>query len=429
MFIKTDKTPEQAFLFFIENCSSIKILEGSVRSGSGVLFVCTLNSNVTSPYEMLRHSSLKPARSPVKKIIVKLVVIGSEGEWNVMDKVGEEWKEPTFINQIKKKIETKSDFLNEAAIQTSVFLKTVTHLNPLCPAPVYSSIKTESSAGLVIDKMKIHCNREDSGLNMLLNLERVLHLFTQKSPTSSKVFSETAALSSTSSKNLSNPNTKSIIKTRGPANLGIFAMEFADGYIPLSDCYNKLPKPDVLRFENMARLKLLDLASITGYSHNDFHAGNMMVNPSASGYYAGILGNMLIIDFGFARKLPKPVITKIKTYVHQQKYINALRAFRKLKRPDGALLNEENTPYAWFYFLYNKFTKKRVKLSDSDALAKNDDLFELKRAEIIEMVKRPTYFYDRSRDQLFEKPDITPSRKVSRGRSRSDSRITKKKRK
>jgi hypothetical protein len=385
LFIKSNNTPEQAFHFFIDNCNTIEILKNSITSWSGAIFICTLKESIESPYELLRYSNARAIKSPVHKIIVKLVAIDDEGT--------KEWSGNGFT----KRIEEKYAFTKEANVQTSIFLKTITHLNPICPAPVFASVIKSPKSEFIITTMKTKCAGQT--LDILLDFE-------------------------TNIKNGTIPA------------LGILAMEIADGYMPMSDCYNHLPREDVLLYENMARLKILDLAIKTGYSQNDFHMGNILVNPNVSGYYKklnprnddsnNILGNILIIDFGFSSKLPNDLINEIKNLVSQNKYIDALHLFYDLKRPDGGSLNYLPA-YGWLYFLYDKFKKKQIKLTKSDE--KNKTLSDLKMAEQNAIQEMPTYTYDKTSDKLFEgislhaleTREYTKTKK-RKSRSRSNSR-------
>ena len=52
--------------------------------------------------------------------------------------------------------------------------------------------------------------------------------------------------------------------------------------------------------EQMAKLQILNLALKTGYSQNDFHRANLLIDPNYEGMYKGLRGKVLIIDFGLA---------------------------------------------------------------------------------------------------------------------------------
>jgi len=132
----------------------------------------------------------------------------------------------------------------------------------------------------------------------------------------------------------------------------------------------------------MIRLKNLELALKTGYSQGDFHAGNMLVNPSVSGYYAEIPGNALIIDFGYANKIPAEKLQEIKQLVSENKFAEALKIFNTLVRSDNLSLSEYPNFYGWLSYNYDNVTNLGVVYDMPHELAEeNVKLLALKQAE------------------------------------------------
>ena len=132
-----NKDPEKSINFFLDNCLKVEWMTSTAGSASGVIFECILQDSVRSPYEMIRASNFK---SPVKKIIIKIVGIDSEEDEHLY------WSVP-IRGFNDKRLEKEETFQKEVNIQTDIFLKSITYLNPLCPAPIYASIKKKYRSG------------------------------------------------------------------------------------------------------------------------------------------------------------------------------------------------------------------------------------------------------------------------------------------
>ena len=341
------KNTEEALNFFIENAAEFVWLKATGASASGVIFECTLKDDVESPYEMIRSTDFK---SPVRKILVKLVGIDSE----VFDVKSDDYAPKIWdterVRITPKKLEQEEVFKSEINIQTDIFLKTISYLNPLCPAPIYASIKKDTSDALsFISKLKTAAS-ESAITNALLD------------------------------------GISENIEYGSIPYLGILGMEIADGYKTFYDFYqDKTSKDDIRKYENMIRLKVIDLALKTGYSQGDFHVGNMLVNPKLfTGYYNGILGNVLIIDFGYANKIPQEKLRQIKQLVSKNNYVEALKIFYTLERSDGLPLNEYPNFYGWLSYDYDNVSKKKTKYwltTTNEIELENQKLINLKQAE------------------------------------------------
>jgi len=369
VLIKTN--PESAINFFIENCREIVWLRATGNSASGVIFTCTLNEGIESPYEMIRSTDFK---SPVKKILIKIVGIDS----GVHDETGDEdevksWSVPSVFALVSKKLEEEETFKKEINIQTDIFLKTISYLNPLCPAPIYASIKKDkANARDFISKLKI-----PSGTNV----------------TTIKILDGIIA----------NIDAGSI------PYLGILGMEIADGYDTFYDFYRYTPTAKIRIYENMIRLKNIELALKTGYSQGDFHTGNMLINPSVTGYYAGIPGNALIIDFGYANKIPAEKLQEIKQLVSENKYAEALKIFNTLVRSDNLLLSEYPNFYGWLSYNFDNVTNLDVVYDMPHELAEeNVKLLALKQAEETATDERIAFYNDSSHSGERDKYPLLP---------------------
>lgn len=336
------KSPEEAINFFIDNSLEVRILYGTENSSSGVIFTCTLRDGIESPYEMIRSNDFK---SPVKELIIKLVGIASEVHNEAADDY-EPLKWGGIVSNLpEKKIEQEEAFIREINIQTDVFLKTIEYLDPLCPAPVYASIKkVKADAIAFVTKMRSKATI---------------------SKTTTRILDDV----------ITNLNSSQI------PFLGILGMEVANGYDVLYESYhNGTSQTNVRLYENMARLKNIELALKTGYSQNDFHSGNILVNPTAPGYYKDIPGNVLLIDFGYADKIPSEKLKQIKQYVADNNYVRALKIFGTFNRPDMVPLDAWPDFYGWMSYSYNNITQTPLVLQDSQFPAINTQLVELNHA-------------------------------------------------
>jgi hypothetical protein len=117
----------------------------------------------------------------------------------------------------------------------------------------------------------------------------------------------------------------------------------------------------------MAKLQILNLALKTGYSQNDFHRSNLLVNPNYEGFYKDLKGKVLIIDFGLASKLNSDILNRIRENYQKGNYSEALKTFETLKRSDDLIIKEYPTYYGWIYNNAESFTKREKLQRRSDS--------------------------------------------------------------
>jgi hypothetical protein len=291
---------KEAFDFFVNN-SRVELLTD--QSSFGVILKLSLKSGVDSPYEMFSASKHK---EPVKALLVKLVALGPKGGY-------EEWE---YLNGKIKRIDLEETFEKEVNIQTDIFFKTMEYLEPLCPAPVYSNIMKN--------------NVEARNFLRMLDTKAV--------DNRSKIILQ---------------HIQDSVKTGEIPWLGVLGMEIALQYMPLFEYYNRCIKENDLYYyewcEQMAKLQILDLAVKTGYSQNDFHRGNLLINPNYEGMYKGLAGKVLIIDFGLASKIDINDLKKIKDFYNEKKFQEALSVFKSFTRSDGLSISEYPAYYGWLY--------------------------------------------------------------------------------
>ena len=167
-----------------------------------------------------------------------------------------------------------TEFINETNIQTDIYLKTINYLQPICPGIAYANI-------VPIKLNPLKCCSSSPDLKKILNpMMRFI---------------------------VNNPNYK----------IGIIAMEMAENLTS----NNVLTNND---FSNIGRYALLNLALTTGYTHGDFHRGNILICDSTS-YFNGVTYRPIVIDFGRSTKLPPDKFNQLKTFVSNHDYISALK--------------------------------------------------------------------------------------------------------
>ena len=313
--ISLKKLPEAALSQFIDN-ETCQIFEFS-SGANGFIFSASIKNKNESPYNDIRS---KYYNRPVRNILIKLVATAPSLSRNPKrNKI-------LFEDKRNKAIETESNFRNEVNIQTEIFLKTMNYLEPLCPAPIYGEIKSETDAIELFDKM-LYKTDDDGVIDILYTFQY-----------------EVGIPSRSNDKKMS--------------SIGILGMELADDYITLNSLYNnpRFTKKDVIRFENMARLQLLKLAIDTGYNQNDFHAGNILVDPTYSGYYDKLKGKIMLIDFGRASKIQPGYLKQIKEYVSNRNYKDALLLLYKSSQFKSFRLYTYPNYYGWIADVYNNNT-------------------------------------------------------------------------
>ena len=69
---------------------------------------------------------------------------------------------------------------------------------------------------------------------------------------------------------------------------------------------------------------IIELAVTTGYNHGDFHASNIMINFQPNVYFQGLPGQVLLIDYGFAKKIPPPMMEEIQDLYSRGGYMDIL---------------------------------------------------------------------------------------------------------
>jgi len=283
-----DTKDSNSFNEFIEN-STFKILS---RGANGITFVATTNTSYTSKYSYL--NSYKYG-DPVTKLLIKITFINDSNDYSILIS-------PREFNTTKSEL-----FKNEVNIQTDIFLKSMNYLQPICPAIVYAD-----------------CLTDEPSIKHILS---VIKKYTTDSKTSF-ICNE-------------------IYKNYGYNNfekLGIIGMEFADNYQTL---FNLKNSDKFELYKDMSLYLLLRLAIETGYTHGDFHPGNIMINTTYNNYFKNIMGAPFLIDFGYAQKIPLDILNIIKENYKKKFYTTALKELCNIKRTDNLSMNDYKDFYGW----------------------------------------------------------------------------------
>jgi len=230
IFIENNNV-EENFLDFIRN-SEVEFLS---NGRYGLTFKALLRPGAESKYKSIDNSAFG---SPVNCLIIKLSVLKYNLDDDDMDEVP--------IDPIEEE-----DFRREVNIQTDVFLKTMNYLQPLCPAIVYSNIhdNTDQDSTNVLSILANQMNHENKFYSIITSLKIVVQQFS------------------------------------------IIGMEMLNNYKTLRELRNETNDDVYERYRLMSAFILIDLAIKTGYSHSDFHASNIMINPDDTTYFKGLNGN------------------------------------------------------------------------------------------------------------------------------------------
>lgn len=297
MIIK-NKNIDLSFCNYINNCNISYYSCGK----NSIILKANLDYNIESPYLHLNYHNFK---KPVHELIIKIVFLSTNFDEDndifcvkINDKLTE-----LAINEVNM-------FINEVNNQTNIYFKTCKDYQPICPGIVYANYFKSKE-----------------------NIEKIFNLFIKstKNVSNYQIYKTKITLN-----NLLNI----FINNIAFDSIGLIAMEYAENYKIISDF---LPNNINLKsYKNMAKYLILKLCLETGYSHGDFHLGNIMINNIIDSYVEHILGNVLLIDFGYSVKINPEILDKIKDCVDKKNYSNALLIIYNIPRLDGLDLTESN---------------------------------------------------------------------------------------
>jgi len=316
----------EAFNHFIQNSTFTYLSKGAF----GITFKATLKPGIVSQYRHLESSTKFDYGDEVRTIIIKLGFVHDAS-------IGE--KENLAIIKTLGEFSTGElqTFKDEVNIQTDIFLKTMNYLQPMCPAIVYSSIY-----------------KDIVGENRLTELLETMF------------------------NGAENRDTQNLIKEiydskkkREFYNIGLIGMEFADGYVLL---HNLKKNSNFELYKNMTLYLLLKLAMDTGYTHGDFHPGNIFINVNCNNYFKNTTGKPLLIDFGQSQKIPLEILTFMKEQYKNGNYTESLKKLCDIVRPDGIEMEKYPSFYGFACGTYDYKNNKPITGFSSDV---NSDIASL----------------------------------------------------
>lgn len=257
-------TDETAISYFFNN-STFRILGDDSVSCIPILVTLNPDKISNSPYKIVRTNYVNKS---VSQLLIKIFIWGEKPGIIEDDKIRN-----GYIN-----ITTSESITTELNIQQEIYYKSFydnsTIMEPLCPCIVFAN------------PSKLPNEIKSKVLNIIKNnlIER-------------------------STDQTEQPRDNEIIERLLHYEIAFIAMEFMNDYQPLSNFKND---PKYETYKIMA-LYALDKLHKYGYSHNDFHFQNVMVNPGYR-YFTNdivndtkLLGRIIIIDFGLADTIPKDV--------------------------------------------------------------------------------------------------------------------------
>jgi hypothetical protein len=289
---------EENFFEFLENSTIEYLSKGSF----GIVFKATIraDSGYVSKYKNIDYSGYG---TPVNSLIFKISAL------SYYTKVPgyTSQQSNTILDQLISPI-SKEEFIKEVNIQTEVFLKTMNTLQPLCPGIVYSNIHTEPN----------------SSTSSVQTRPTILDLIIQQPASSTD-------------------NYMSFFK-KAVKEYTVIGMELLDGYETMHSLIQKYPANKQL-YESMVVFILIELFLKTGYTHADFHYGNIMIHPTDTSYFKGTTGSVIIIDFGLASKIPLHKLESLRESYEKKEYKKVIQKLCAIPRSDGLYLKQYTNSY------------------------------------------------------------------------------------
>jgi hypothetical protein len=235
--------------------------------------------------------------SKISTLLLKLIFIKNDDD-------DDDDHDQVYINigatSLKINLATTAESYEEINIQKCIYSKTNDYLEPICPAIVFDELLVSEAKQHFLSNILNYASTRDTH-NLIVDIMAKMSDF----------------------------------------NICIFAMEFADDY-------EILQNNDPYIYKEMSMFLLLELALKTGYSHADFHIGNIMINKTSESYFNhSIIGKPLLIDFGFSVKISQPMKRLIQDLCNMDKYTKALNILCKIPRKDGTRVTQYPSHYGW----------------------------------------------------------------------------------
>jgi len=327
-------TAKDAFEHFISNSKISLLSNGSF----GLTFVAKLNPGVQTNY---KHLLWYKFDEPVDIILFKLCCLYNKD-------AGEPYEEIDITINNKQRylgcVDVK-EFEKEVNIQTDIYFKSLSYLQPYCPGIVYAN------------KYTLNSNTQNL-LNIIAN-------------------------------NMTNESNTKLIKSIQSAfigkdfsGIGLIGMEFLEGYNTLYRQKQLTPKMDIYN-SLVAIYLLIKVAVDTGYTHGDFHENNILINVNDTGYFHQanlnnvFFGTPMLIDFGLSKKISPENQKDIKDFYEKKDWQSIMVMLCNLGRSDGLNLYKYEV-YDWICLNLN-FPK--------NVMVALDFLFKQREKQIDSIVK------------------------------------------
>uniref|UniRef100_A0A6C0KPT1 Protein kinase domain-containing protein n=1 Tax=viral metagenome TaxID=1070528 RepID=A0A6C0KPT1_9ZZZZ len=357
---------KEIFKHYLNNFNKITIIS---FGRYGIVVLLTLPDNLDYSNEDKFYKQMSPNENYgkiVKSLLIKIQFVNSTK--NLELTLGDH----TFS------CVTEGQIQDETNIQTDIFFKTVNFMQPLCPSIIYAEIiKDYSEKNIILNLLKKADNlpfpienniifNNDIGIivmEMIHNSNTLFHYIYEK-----------------------NENIDTIKEDIKKINNSL-----DQKYI------NSIKDIDIIKREiqianNISRYALLKLALETGYNHNDFHKGNILIQQDKT-YFKDIEFSPILIDFGRTTKLNLDILNSIKEKIQQKNYIGALA---ELCKPYNSKLDHTKIlNYKYYSWVCGNYDGQILNnsITENDNIMIND-LFEKRELAIDENIHNMSKLHD-----------------------------------
>jgi len=327
--IYLDANDRDAFLHFLENSTASYLTSGAY----GITFILTLKPDVESKYLSFHASTYG---QPVRKILLKTMFVYPI-DINIR----------TFHYPQEKRTVPIDNFYEEVNIQTDIYLKTINYLEPLCPAIVYAT------TAFIKEK-------DDPMTKALYNILK--HQIPNGEQTK--------------------------LQSHPGMSIGAIGMELVGGDPDVVETLHNILEDAQFYHTYIAKAyhTLIELIIKTGYSHGDFHGGNLLADTSIVDYFDTKRGKVSMIDFGFAEKLSLQRYNQFKQLYKEQKYMDIITSMCDIPRKDGYSMTSYDG-YRKMCFLDKPFPSA----TKEDINNKIIELYQLREQSIDKLTKSFTH--------------------------------------
>ena len=337
---------EQLFIEFIQNSDISVVCSGAF----GITLLAKKRTTATNNIYKIVSPSEKMGE-PADSLLIKLSII-SQSHTRILNGVS-----GGILGTV-----SYADFQNEINVQTDIYLKSMEYLQPICPGIVYANI---------LRPIITSNGKEIEILNILI-----------KNSVSRKIKDGLTGIAKS-------------INSGTDKKLGVIGMEYIGNGETL---YSKNATVKNPLFSNISRYLILKMALDTGYNHNDFHTGNVMICDDNT-YFSGINFRPILIDFGRARKITPNIMSEIRTEVSNKNYIKALSLLCNLNISHEVVSDPTyNSFYGWVCGDYN-ITDKQYETELANMLL-NDMNAEIDDYNDHHSVSKPYYTETDAKNKL-----------------------------